>query len=190
MIRCDNCRRIFCDECSVLDSGLFSSKIVCPACGQDDWTVIGKIENPEEDFDDDTEQSNTSSSSIYMNVQDVISFFENEGLQCKSDYTSSGARILRLNQFGNRLFSFRLRTFDKDKDKCWGGYYTKYRSTDESLSVTEINRRNMKSSWGRRYIDDENDFVLEFDVILEGGSRQTLKESFRIWKDLVEKEFG
>ena len=60
-------------------------------------------------------------------------------------------------------------------------------NTDGSVSIESMNEWNRSKRFGRGYIDDENDAVLEMDVDLDDGgvSRLLFIDNMEFWQSLL-----
>ena len=55
---------------------------------------------------------------------------------------------------------------------------------EQDMEPAIANQWNLDNRYGRAYIDEEGDPILERDISLTGGiSEANLKEQFRIWDD-------
>ena len=121
--------------------------------------------------------------------QSVVAALQAEGYAAKMEKTSDGDPVIRSQSSGS---SFSVFFYNCEKgQKCatvqfHAGYNT---DIDKGPPLHKINAWNKTNRFGRAYLDDENDPIVEMDVDLDDGgmSRALFIDNLEFWTSIMAK---
>jgi len=127
--------------------------------------------------------------------QNIAAVLQSEGYAAKIEKTSDGDPVIRSKSSGSN-FSVYFYNCEKGKNCATVQFNAGY-NTDEDKQPTleKINDWNKGRRFGRAYLDNENDPIVEMDVDLDDGglSRDLFVDNFEIWTSIMsefEKHIG
>lgn len=135
-------------------------------------------------------QAETTKDRVYTRLtgEEMQKIMQDLGYRAQLDVDDVGDPLIVSTASG---YKFRVLFYDCDKrEGCnaiqfWAGF-----DTDEVGSIERMNEWNAEKRFGKAYIDDENDPIVEMHYNIEGGvTRDNIEEALEWW-ELVIGEFS
>ena len=121
--------------------------------------------------------------------QQIASLLQAEGYAAKVEKTSDGDPVIRSKSSGSN-FSVFYYNCEKGLNCATVQFHAGY-DTEKGKGPTleKINEWNMNNRFGRAYLDDEGDPIVEMDVDLDDGglSRELFIDNFEFWTSIMSK---
>jgi len=112
----------------------------------------------------------------------IVKFMQDEGFRAKLEVLDDGDPVIRSNNSGTR-FSIYFYGCTRGTACTDITFFVAYDLPD-GLTFEQANAFNADMRFGRMYLDDEMDPLLEFDVNLDNGTtNENLADSLEIWLD-------
>ncbi len=132
--------------------------------------------------------SDAAAQNIVADPAAIAKVMRDAGYRAEVDKASDGAPFIQSSSGG---YPFRLFFFgcDDDHSNCdtvqlFAGF-----NTEQPPSLEDMNAYSRDNRWGRVYIDDESDPVIEMDIDLEDGgmSAELFKDNLEYWATIMGK---
>lgn len=135
-------------------------------------------------------QAETTKDRVYTRLsgEEMQKIMQDLGYRAQLDVDDVGDPLIISTASG---YKFRVLFYDCEKGKgCnavqfWAGF-----DTDEVGSIERMNQWNADKRFGKAYIDDENDPIVEMHYNIEGGVTRDNVEEMLEWWELVVSEFA
>lgn len=121
--------------------------------------------------------------------QSVAAALQAEGYAAKMDKTTDGDPAIRSQSSGSN-FSVFFYNCEKGEKCATIQFHAGYNTDDgKGPSLQKINAWNQSNRFGRAYLDDEGDPIIEMDVDLDDGgmSRELFVDNFEFWTAIMSK---
>ena len=137
-----------------------------------------------------TAQAETTKDRVYTRLtgEEMQEIMQGQGYRAQLDVDDVGDPLISSTASG---YKFRVLFYDCDRGRgCgavqfWAGF-----DTDEPGSIQRMNQWNADKRFGKAYIDDENDPIVEVHYNIEGGVTRANIEDMLEWWELVVAEFA
>lgn len=134
-------------------------------------------------------QAETERAQVYTRLTgpEMQRIMQDLGYRAQLETDSVGDPLISSTTGG---YKFRILFYDCDRGGCnaiqfWAGF-----DTDEPGSIQRMNQWNADKRFGKAYIDDENDPIVEIHYNIAGGVTRENIEDMLEWWELVVGEFA
>ena len=135
-------------------------------------------------------QAETTKDRVYTRLtgEEMQEILQDLGYRAQLEVDNVGDPLISSTASG---YKFRVLFYDCENGKgCnsiqfWAGF-----DTDEPGDIAEMNQWNAEKRFGKAYIDDENDPIIEMHYNIAGGVTRDNIEDILEWWEIVVGEFG
>jgi len=116
----------------------------------------------------------------------IAAVMQDLGYRSKLEIADEGDPVIRSGVGGSSFSIHFYGCSEENNDQCTILMFVVSYELDDELSSEDMNSWNEAAMFGRAYIDDDRDAVLEWSVDMFGGvSRKNFEDAFEVWEETV-----